>query len=129
MEARRAHRGEPPFFTNNLGSKQFSGNAHIAGRILDRFKAHFGQDNVFIVVNGNNQIVQGDRSLKGKLSGSNRSTAISRNGVCRSRPALAPATWLISGLPPFDPKTGELLVNRAFQTAGRTHPARVEDGT
>jgi hypothetical protein len=34
----------------------------IAGRILDRFKAHFGQDNVFMDVDGNNQIVQGDRS-------------------------------------------------------------------
>ncbi len=30
--------------------------------ILDRFKAHFGQDNVFMDVDGNNQIVQGDRS-------------------------------------------------------------------
>jgi hypothetical protein len=27
----------------------------IAGRILDRFKAHFGQDNVFMDVDGNNQ--------------------------------------------------------------------------
>jgi hypothetical protein len=34
----------------------------IAGRILDRLKAHFGQDNVFMDVDGNNQIVQGDRS-------------------------------------------------------------------
>jgi hypothetical protein len=34
----------------------------IAGRILDRFKAQFGQNNVFMDVNGNNQIVQGDRS-------------------------------------------------------------------
>jgi hypothetical protein len=65
----------------------------IAGRILDRFKAHFGQDNVFMDVDGNNQIVQGGRSWRGKLSASNRLTAISRNGVCRSRPALAPATW------------------------------------
>ncbi len=28
----------------------------------DRIKAHFGQDNVFMAVDGNNQIVQGDRS-------------------------------------------------------------------
>jgi multidrug efflux pump subunit AcrA (membrane-fusion protein) len=34
----------------------------IAGRIFDRLKAHFGQDNVFMDVDGNNQIVQGDRS-------------------------------------------------------------------
>ncbi len=34
----------------------------IAGRIIDRLKAHFGQDNVFMEVDGNNQIVQGDRS-------------------------------------------------------------------
>ena len=34
----------------------------IAGRILDRFKAHFGQDNVLMDVDGDNQIVQGDRS-------------------------------------------------------------------
>ena len=35
----------------------------------------------------------------------------------------------ISGMPPFDPKTGEILVNCAFRTAGRTHPGTVEDGT
>ena len=34
----------------------------------------------------------------------------------------------ISGLPPFDPQTGEFLV-KAFRTAGRTHPGTVEDGT
>ncbi len=34
----------------------------IAGRIFDRLQAHFGQDNVFMDVDGNNQIVQGDRS-------------------------------------------------------------------
>ena len=34
----------------------------IAGRILDRLKAHFGQDNVLMDVDGNNQIVQGERS-------------------------------------------------------------------
>ena len=28
----------------------------------NRFKAHFGQDNVFMDVDGNNQIVEGDRS-------------------------------------------------------------------
>ena len=34
----------------------------IAGRIFDRLKAHFGRDNVFMDVDGNNQIVQGDSS-------------------------------------------------------------------
>ena len=34
----------------------------IAGRVFDRLKAHFGQNNVFMDVDGNNQIVQGDRS-------------------------------------------------------------------
>jgi hypothetical protein len=40
----------------------FKEKSSIAGRILDRIKAHFGQDNVFMDVDGNNQIVQGDRS-------------------------------------------------------------------
>ena len=35
----------------------------------------------------------------------------------------------ISGLPPFDSKTGEILVSAPFETAGRTHPGTVEDGT
>jgi hypothetical protein len=30
--------------------------------IFDRFKAHFGQDNVSTDDDGNNQIVQGERS-------------------------------------------------------------------
>jgi len=34
----------------------------IAGRIFDRLEAHFGQDSVFMDVDGNNRIVQGDRS-------------------------------------------------------------------
>ena len=34
----------------------------ISGRSHDRFKVHFGQDNIFMDVDGNNQIVQGDRS-------------------------------------------------------------------
>ena len=34
----------------------------IAGRVFDRLKAHFSQDNVFVDVDGNNQIVQGERS-------------------------------------------------------------------
>lgn len=32
------------------------------GRIIDRLKAPFGQDHVFMDLDGNNQIVQGDRS-------------------------------------------------------------------
>ena len=32
----------------------------IAGRIFDRH--HFGQDNIFMDADGNNQIVPGDRS-------------------------------------------------------------------
>ncbi len=30
--------------------------------VFDRLKAHFSQDNVFMDVDENNQIVQGDRS-------------------------------------------------------------------
>ncbi len=37
-------------------------NIAIAGRIFDRLQAHFGRDNVFMDVDGNNQIVPGDRS-------------------------------------------------------------------
>ncbi len=46
-----------------MNSRAFAYLGTLVLGIPDRFKAHFGQDNVFMdVYIGNNQIVQGDRS-------------------------------------------------------------------
>ena len=45
-----------------MNRRAFAYLGALALGIPDRFKAHFGQDNVFMDVDGNNQIVQGDRS-------------------------------------------------------------------